>query len=243
MKLCPLSELGSLTEEECETAECSNRVYVPARQFTEWLGTSVVTLRIQNVVEQSVIGTLFAAHMNHANTVYAPSWMCAALDCDLETCEVAPVEVPPCRAITLQPFNEGDVEEMEYLQAALERYSVVSPNQELLLWHPYGYPFAVRVAVADGFDGSDGSSAAVNIVNCEIPLQMLPPIVSNTVAATTATTATAATEATAATPPSAATAATTTKTETTETVTTVADLRRRCYEAALRRMEAKEKPE
>jgi hypothetical protein len=240
MKLCPLSELGSLTEEECETAECSNRVYVPARQFTEWLGTSVVTLRIQNVVEQSVIGTLFAAHMNHANTVYAPSWMCAALDCDLETCEVAPVEVPPCRAITLQPFNEGDVEEMEYLQAALERYSVVSPNQELLLWHPYGYPFAVRVAVADGFDGS---SAAVNIVNCEIPLQMLPPIVSNTVAATTATTATAATEATAATPPSAATAATTTKTETTETVTTVADLRRRCYEAALRRMEAKEKPE
>jgi hypothetical protein len=152
---------------------------------------------------------------------------------------------------------------MEYLQAALERYSVVSPNQELLLWHPYGYPFAVRVAVADGFDGSDGSSAAVNIVNCEIPLQMLPPIVSNTVAATTATTATEATAATAATPPSAATAATppsaataatppsaataaaatTTKTETTETTETVADLRRRCYEAALRRMEAKEKPE
>jgi hypothetical protein len=219
MKVCSLSDLGLLTEEEREIAECSNRVYVPGALFTQLLRTSVVTLRLRNAVEQTVYGRMFAAHMANRETVYVPQWMCEALDCDLEMCHVSPVDLPRCTAITLQPFNEEDVEEMDLLQSALERYTVVSPGQEITLWHPYGYPYAIRVA-------SVAPDTAVVIEGCEIPLNMLPPVV-----------ATATVE------PSVATATVEPSVATATAATATTDLRRQCYEAAMRRMEAKEKPE
>ena len=249
MKLLPLSELRTLVAGELEIQECSNHVYVPGHLFTLLLSTSIVTLQIRNAVEQTVYGRLYSAHMGDRDTVYVPQWMYAALDCDLETCEVSSVTLPPCTAITLQPFNEEDVEEMELLQLSLERYTVVSTDQEITLWHPYGYPYAVRVVSAT----SAATSAAeedgpVYIGNCEIPLNMLPPLsIAEQSPINVAAAPSVAADPTPSAPPSvppplptpvppAAAAAA-------ASAAAVEDLRRRCYEAAKRRMEAKEKPE
>ena len=264
MKLLPLSELHTLVAGELEMQECSNHVYVPGHLFTLLLSTSIVTLQIRNAVEQTVYGRLYSAHMGDRDTVYVPQWMYAALDCDLENCEVSPVTLPSCTAITLQPFNEEDVEEMELLQLALERYTVVSTGQEITLWHPYGYPYAVRVVSATSTATSAATSAAdeeggpVYIGNCEIPLNMLPPLSiaeqsplsiaeQSPIHAAAAPSVPVPPVVPPSVPPSvppplptpvppAAAAAS-------AVVRSAEDLRRRCYEAAKRRMEAKEKPE
>jgi hypothetical protein len=224
MRILPVSLLGTPTADELEMSNCSNRAYVPDRLFTQWLRTSQVSLRIQNAVEQTVMATMYHAHSNAADVVYVPDWMLAALDCDVDTCVVEPVELPMCTSITLQPHNEGDVEDMEIFQLSLELYSSVRAGQELTLRHPYGYPFVVNVCAVEP------EEAWVSIAQADVPLTMLPPIVQtkepvgNTVAATTENTL--ATEAGAATAATAATVATDATT-----------LRQRCLEAALRRMQ------
>ena len=221
MRLLPVSLLGTLSADELEMSNCSNRAYVPDSLFTQWLRTSQVSLRIQNAVEQSVMATMYHAHSNAADVVYVPDWILAALDCDVDTCVVEPVELPLCTSITLQPHNEGDVEEMEIFQLSLELYSSVRAGQELTLRHPYGYPFVVNVCAVEP------EEAWVSIAQADVPLTMLPPIVQtkeeNTVAEPMATENTVA----------AATAVTTETTETTNATT----LRQRCLEAALRRMQ------
>jgi hypothetical protein len=175
---------------------------------------------------------MFQPHSKDANTIYGPDWMLSALEKDVDRCHVKPVELPPCTALTLQPHNEEDVEDMELLQLALERYSSISPGQELILWHPYGYPFVVRVSAAEP------DHPWVSIAYADIPLTMEPPLVSTVVPV-------AATEAV-------ATEAVATEAVATEAVATVAaatatatatNLRQQCFEAARRRMEAKEKSE
>ena len=167
------------------------------------------------------MATMYHAHSNAADVVYVPDWILAALDCDVDTCVVEPVELPLCTSITLQPHNEGDVEEMEIFQLSLELYSSVRAGQELTLRHPYGYPFVVNVCAVEP------EEAWVSIAQADVPLTMLPPIVQtkeeNTVAEPMATENTVA----------AATAVTTETTETTNATT----LRQRCLEAALRRMQ------
>jgi hypothetical protein len=230
MHIRTLVEMGTLLEGEQEIGECSNRVYVPARLFTEWLSTKAVTLRIENAVEQVVYGSMFSAHTQDENTVFVPDWMCSVLDCDRDLCTVVPVEPPRCTAIMVQPLNEGDVEEMELFQSSLERYTTVTPGQHLTLWHSFGYPFTVSVVHVE-------PEMAVDIANCDIPLNMLPPV--SVVPATLSDPDSVPDSVPASVPdsdiaPSA--------TNTVHTVETEIDVRQKCYEAAMRRM-SKEKPE
>jgi len=218
MRLYPFSSLGILTEEEIDIENCSNHVYVPHHLFVQWLGTSAVMLTIRNAVDQEVVASMYHAQSKDADAVYVPAWMLASLDCDTEMCHVAPIVLPTCSAITLQPHNEEDVTEMELFQASLERYSAVRAGQEVTLWHPYGYSFVVNVCTVEPDD------AWVSIAQADIPLVMLPPVIATTAAAATVAVAAVAP------PPTAA-------------VTTDATLRQRCFEAARRRMEAKEKAE
>jgi hypothetical protein len=224
IRLQPLSALDLLTEEEVEVGNCSDRIYVSAHYFTQWLDNKAVMLLVANAVEQEVAGTMFHAHTKEQDVVYVPDWMLQSLEYDHEHCRMEPIELSSCTGITLQPHNEEDVEEMELLQMALERYSVVSEGQELTLWHPYGYPFSVRVLSATP------AHPWVSIAQADIPLTMVPPLVitAGVVPLAVPTTAVAETVAVA-----------------TNTVATTnpGALRQLCYEAAMRRMEAKEKPE
>ena len=226
IRLQPLSALDLLTEEEVEVGNCSDRIYVSAHYFTQWLDNKAVALLLSNAVEQEVAGTMFHAHTKEQDVVYVPDWMLHSLEYDHERCRMEPIELSSCTVITLQPHNEEDVEEMELLQMALERYSVVSEGQELTLWHPYGYPFSVRVLSATP------AHPWVSIAQADIPLTMVPPLVITpamvpVVVPVVVPTAGAG----------AGTAATTVATSEPGT------LRQLCYEAAMRRMEAKEKPE
>lgn len=221
IRLQPLSALDLLTEEEVEVGNCSDRIYVSAHYFTQWLDNKAVALLLSNAVEQEVAGTMFHAHTKEQDVVYVPDWMLQSLEYDHERCRMEPIELSSCTGITLQPHNEEDVEEMELLQMALERYSVVSEGQELTLWHPYGYPFSVRVLSATP------AHPWVSIAQADIPLTMVPPLVITPAMV----------------PVVVPTAGAGAGTETTGTGTNPGTLRQLCYEAAMRRMEAKEKPE
>lgn len=231
IRLQPLSALDLLTEEEVEVGNCSDRIYVSAHYFTQWLDNKAVALLLSNAVEQEVAGTMFHAHTKEQDVVYVPDWMLHSLEYDHERCRMEPIELSSCTGITLQPHNEEDVEEMELLQMALERYSVVSEGQELTLWHPYGYPFAVRVLSATP------AHPWVSIAQADIPLTMIPPLV--------ITPAMVPVVVPVVVPTAGAGAGTATNTVAATTVATSepGTLRQLCYEAAMRRMEAKEKPE
>jgi len=231
MHIRTLVEMGTLLEGEQEIGECSNRVYVPARLFTEWLSTKAVTLRIENAVEQVVYGSMFSAHTQDENTVFVPDWMYSVLDCDRDLCTVVPVEPPRCTTIMVQPLNEGDVEEMELFQSSLERYTTVTPGQHLTLWHSFGYPFIVSVVHVE-------PETAVDIANCDIPLNMLPPASVVSAPSVPAVPAVPDSVPDSVPVPEIAPSAT----NTVHTVETGVDMRQKCYEAAMRRM-SKEKPE
>jgi hypothetical protein len=231
IRLQPLSALGTLTEEEVEVGNCSDRIYVSAHYFTQWLDNKAVTLLLSNAVDQDVAGTMFHAHTKEQDVAYVPDWMLHSLEYDHDMCKMEPMEPSSCTGITLQPHNEEDVEEMELLQMALERYSVVSEGQELTLWHPYGYPFSVRVLSAAP------AHPWVSIAQADIPLTMVPPLVVTAAVVPSTVTTLSPTVV-----PAEITAVAGAGGAVAET-TNPGTLRQLCYEAAMRRMEAKEKPE
>jgi len=241
IRLQPLSALGTLTEEEVEIENCSDRIYVSAHYFTQWLDNKAVTLLVSNAVEQEVAGTMFHAHTKEQDVAYVPTWMLHSLEYDHDRCKMEPIELSSCTGITLQPHNEEDVEEMELLQMALERYSVVSEGQELTLWHPYGYPFAVRVLSAAP------AHPWVSIAQADIPLTMVPPLVVTAatvpLAVPLVVPAAGAGAAVAGGAVAGGAVAGETAAAAVATETKPGTLRQLCYEAAMRRMEAKEKPE
>jgi hypothetical protein len=173
MNVLPLSAMGSLYDEELQSAECSDRLYVPATLFQRHLQTAPVFLTLKNRVEQSTVGRMFAVHSNvEENTIYAPPHILEALDFDLEHVTAEPTPLRTCTQVTLQPFEAMEGLTMELLQESLERYSHIRDGQTLRLWHPHGFEFSIMVQAVE-------PDAAVSISNCDIPLSMMEPMYVN----------------------------------------------------------------
>ena len=170
MNIYPLSVLGTLEDEELLKAECSDRIYVPAALFQQYLKTTAVFLKLSNRVEQSVIGCMYAAHTNIGDTsIYAPPSIVERLDFDTEHITVEAVELPTCTQVTLQPFAPIEGLTMEQLQESMQCYSSVTDDQILRLWHPNGYEYEIKVQSLE-------PATTVSISNCDIPLSMMQPM-------------------------------------------------------------------
>ena len=170
MNVLPLSAIGTMTEDELRSAECSDRLYVPSTVFQEHLRTTTVFLKLTNRVEQTVIGCMFAVHSNIGDTaIYVPQWLYEKLDFDTEHITLERVELPTCTQVTLQPFAPIEGLTMEYLQESMEQYSSITDGQTLCLWHPDGYAYEIMVQSVEPV-------ATVSISNCDIPLSMMQPM-------------------------------------------------------------------
>ena len=170
MNVLPLSAMGTMTEEELRSAECSDRLYVPSTVFQEHLRTTTVFLKLTNRVEQTVIGCMFAVHSNIGDTaIYVPQWLFEKLDFDTEHITLERVELLTCTQVTLQPFVPIEGLTMEYLQESMEQYSSITDGQTLRLWHPEGYDYEIMVQSVE-------PAATVSISNCDIPLSMMQPM-------------------------------------------------------------------
>jgi len=174
MNVLPLSAMGSLSDEELQAAECSDRLYVPTTLFQRHLQTTPVFLMLKNRVEQSVVGRMFAVHANIGeNVIYVPQHILEALDFDLEHVTAEPMRLRTCTQVTLQPFEAMEGLTMELLQESLERYSHIRDGQTLRLWHPHGFEYSIMVQAVE-------PDALASISNCDIPLSMMEPMVGST---------------------------------------------------------------
>jgi hypothetical protein len=170
MNIYPLSAMGTLSPEELLSAECSDRLYVPATVFQQHLQTRCVFLKPTNRVEQSTIGCMYAVHPNIGDSsIYAPQSIVERLDFDTEHITVESVTLPTCTQVTLQPFTAIEGLTMEQLQESLEQYSSITEDQVIRLWHSNGYEYEIKVQAVE-------PATTVSISNCDIPLSMMQPM-------------------------------------------------------------------
>lgn len=175
MRILPLLYLEHLTEEEIDEHECSDRIWLPSREFERYIQESepgvVALFRIVNAVEQSVVGTLYNPHTQDTDTLYMPQWMISCLDLD-DSVTLELVQPSLCTRIVLQPHTSEHIhaeDPQELLRDAFERYTCVTSGSTIPLW--VGTP--MDVTIVSVFPESD---APLCIRNCEIELELLRPL-------------------------------------------------------------------
>jgi hypothetical protein len=174
MRILPLIYLEHLTEEEIDEHECSDRVWLPSREFERYMQESepgvVALFRIVNSVEQSVVGTLYNPHTEDTDTMYMPRWMISCLDLD-DSVTLELVQPSLCTRIVLQPHTSEHIhaeDPQELLRDAFERYTCVTSGSTIPLW----VGTTMEVTIVSVFPESN---APLCIRNCEIELELLRP--------------------------------------------------------------------
>ena len=177
MRILPLYYLEHLTDEEIAEHECSDRIWLNQSEFEHWLTTTepgiVTLLQLTNGLEQSAIGSPYAVHTNtiEPDIVYVPSWMYARLDLD-DMVQIHRFQPSLCSGLTIQPHTSDHLtlpDPETALRDAFERYACLTPGMEIPLW--IGHSFHVTIA-----ELTPKSDTALCIRNCELALELLPPL-------------------------------------------------------------------
>ena len=140
MRILPLMYLETLDDAEIARHSCSDRIWMHQTQFQTWISTDagIVTLiKLENSLEQSVIGCVFGVHQGDPETLYVPQWMYDMLDFDTESIELERETPSMCTGIVLQPHTSDHIhvaDPQEFLRDGFEQYSVLTPGQTLDLW-------------------------------------------------------------------------------------------------------------
>lgn len=186
MRLLPLMYLEHLTDSELLQYECSDKLWLPRRDFEHWITASEVgvatILRLTNGVDQTAVGL---AHMPHNNehepdALYAPQWICALLDCD-ENVTLTRFQPSLCTGLTIQPHTSDHIrakDPQEFLRNAFEHYTCITEGLSLPLWVTHdethvGYVFHVTITCAKP---AMGVLEPLCIRNCEVELELMPPL-------------------------------------------------------------------
>ena len=184
MRLLPLMYLEHLNDEELRQYECSDKLWLPQREFERWVTESEVgvatILRITNGVEQKATGL---AHMPHHNesepdAVYAPQWICDILDFD-DNVTLSRFQPSLCTGLTLQPHTSDHIrakDPQEFLRNAFEHYTCVTEGESIPLWvvddkTNIGSVFHVTLTSI-----KPSTHEPLCIRNCEVELELLPPL-------------------------------------------------------------------
>jgi hypothetical protein len=177
MNIRPLLYLDSLDDSAISRHNCSDHIWIHHEIFPQWISSDadIVTLvRLQNRLDQSVIGCIFGAHHGQRNDIYVPQWMYDALDFDSEEINITRVTPSMCTGIVLQPHTSdhlhGDRDPQLYLRDGFEQYSVLSPGQTLDLW----IDSHIMTCTIIGLLPSNESPLAIR--NCELTLELMPPL-------------------------------------------------------------------
>ena len=252
MRVQPIVFLEQLTDEQIQEHECSDRLWLPRREFERVVMESepgvTTLLRLTNRVGQSVVGAVHSLHNNEdtEETIYAPQWMSQLLDLE-DTITIERCEPSLCSRIVLQPHTSEHVsadEPLELLNHAFERYTCITSGTTIPLWLE-GLGCALQATVVGMLPES---SDTLCIRGSELELELLRPLDMPEVQAPPA--GTAVTEVVEnviehVTPVVTATgtagiAGTTGTTAGTTAALSPAELRARMYEAAMKRLKGSE---
>lgn len=129
-----------ITEEELERNESTNGIYVSAARFRTLNHQDSEELVILQITHGHVnsYAHIIGAHEEDDSVIYAPSWMTYALGCDGGGDEVTIERTYPSLGtrIKILPQSTEYTEEEDPIAAltqAFERYSCISPGQDILL--------------------------------------------------------------------------------------------------------------
>jgi len=142
MRIQPLVFLEHLTDEQIREHEGSDRLWLSRREFERAVTESepgvTTILRLTNRVEQTTVGAVYSIHHNEGeeDTIYAPQWMCSLLDLE-DTISIERCAPSMCSRIVLQPHTSEHVsadEPLELLNRAFERYTCITSGTTIPLW-------------------------------------------------------------------------------------------------------------
>ena len=174
-----------MTEDEVQTHECSDRIFVPRRMFERWLteeeAGSVVIVQLDTIA-----ACMYAPHNGPNDLIYAPSWMCYALhtkqeaESDDDDDYIIPIRYKPsmCTFLKLQPHTSTHLENQmdspeDVLSRGFEQYTCLSEGQTLSIRLESGE--TMDVTVMEAHPQSEEKSPLC-IRNTEINLELLPPL-------------------------------------------------------------------
>lgn len=178
MKVLPLFYLDSLTDDAIEQNACSDRLWLPQAEFERYLlaadTDSVVTLRLKNTAGQETVGAVYAAHFGASDVIYAPHWMCEALDADSETVELERFFPLLGNSITILPHTSdylamGD-DPQETLKEGFEQYTCLTAGRDYKIWLG-AFSFTITLQ-----DLEPATTGVICIRNRELGLHILPPL-------------------------------------------------------------------
>lgn len=183
MRVLPLLFAEFLTDDDIEEFECSDRIWVPKHIFERWVRLSepgvAMLAKLENTVGQFAIGVVQDVHYDGADIMYVPQWMSRRL-ADSDDVTLDNYEPNLCTGLTIQPHTSDHVtadDPQVYLRDAFERYSCLIPGQTVPLWvgpsqqNPAFHTMHVDIATLRPLNDDP-----LCIRNCEIELELLPPL-------------------------------------------------------------------
>ena len=176
--------MGHLSDDDIAMYECSDKLWLPRQSFEYWITRSDVgvatILKLKNGVEQTAVGLAYKPHSNNEehDTVYAPQWICDMLDYD-ENVSLERYEPSLCTGLTILPHTSDHIraqDPQEFLRDAFEAYTCIQEGMTLQLWviddeTNIGHPFTITVTSTRPL-----ACEPVCIRNCEVELELLPPL-------------------------------------------------------------------
>jgi hypothetical protein len=183
MRVLPLLFAQFLTDSELEEYECSDRIWVPKQVFERWVRLSepgiAMLARLENAVGQNAVGVIQDVHYDDDDVLYVPQWMAQRLT-DSDDVSLDHYEPNLCMGLTIQPHTSDHVlaaDPQVYLRDAFERYSCLIPGQTVPLWvgpseqNPTNHTMYVDITSL-----RPSGDEPLCIRNCEIELELLPPL-------------------------------------------------------------------
>lgn len=164
----------SLTDDDIQRHNCSDRIWLPRTDFERHMGRqeagSLLVLKLINGVEQTVVGTPFGYHNDGPNQIYVPQWMLEVLEYDTDTIRIEPCTPSLCSRIRIVPFTSEYLTAEDpqiYFRDGFEAYTCIQRGQVLPLFCN-GMP--VSVSVADTIPNTD-EPLCIRDVELELELE------------------------------------------------------------------------
>jgi hypothetical protein len=178
MKVASLCYLSQLTDEDIQKHNCSDRIWLSSRLFEDYMRSAdpgiAVILLIENAVGATSYGAIYGIHTESAceNTVFIPEWMFNLLS---ENEEITLTQVSPsmCTSMTVQPYTSDHIsaaDPQQLLSEGFEYYTCITKGEERPIWLG-DHSFMVNIV-----DVAPAPNVTVCIRNCEIRLDLLPPL-------------------------------------------------------------------
>ena len=177
MRISPIYFMGNFSDEEIAEHECSDRLWFSKGEFefriTQSEPGTIALVQLTNSVEQTAIGSVYGIHTNEEepDTIYVPSWIYKQLEID-ESVQISRIQPALCTGLTIQPHVSDHLmlsDPVITLRNAFEKYSCLTPGLEIPLW--IGYTFPVTIVTLQ-----PSNQSPLCITNCEMELDLLPPL-------------------------------------------------------------------